>query len=53
MKRLALAPVCLALLAASPAVAGEDVLLLCGFEEVFALSPETLASGKGVRHVSR
>lgn len=46
MQRLALAPVLFAMLAASPAVVGDDALLLCGFEEVFALSPETLESGK-------
>jgi hypothetical protein len=48
VKRLALIPTCLALLmavATAPAF-GADALLLCGFEEVFAVSPETLAAGK-------
>jgi hypothetical protein len=48
VNRLAVIPLLLALLGSPFPVANADAdaLLLCGFEEVFAVSPETLASGE-------
>ncbi|WP_337176699.1 DUF6528 family protein [Paludisphaera sp.] len=46
MNRLTLIPMLLALLASSAPAASDDALLLCGFEEVFAVSPRALAAGK-------
>ncbi len=48
MNRFAFILTLVALLPSTPiaSAAGEDHLLLCGFEEVYAVSPETLASGK-------
>lgn len=46
MNRLVVASLLLALAFPCARVARADALLICGFEEVFAASPEALASGK-------
>lgn len=46
MNRLVIIPLFLALAFPFARIASADSLLVCGFEEVFAVSPQTLASGK-------